>query len=75
MIQTTFGKIFGTKNDRELKKYKKRVKLINSLEEKYEALSDDELKAAFETIRAAVVAEEKSLDDVLVDVFLIEACL
>lgn len=69
MIQTTFGKIFGTKNDRELKKYKKRVKLINSLEEQYEALSDDELKAAFEAIREAVLAEEKSLDDVLVDVF------
>lgn len=71
MIQTTFGKIFGTKNDRELKKYKKRVKLINSLEEKYEALSDEELQAAFATIREAVLAEEKSLDDVLVDVFAI----
>lgn len=69
MIQTTFGKIFGTKNDRELKKYKKRVKQINSLEEKFEALSDDELKAAFEAIRQEVLAEQKSLDDVLVDSF------
>jgi len=69
MIQTTFGKIFGTKNDRELKKYTKRVKQINSLEEKFEALSDDELKAAFETIKQEVLSEQKSLDDVLVDSF------
>jgi len=71
MIQATFGKIFGTKNNRELKKYKKRVKQINALEEKYKALSDDELKAAFESIRAEVLAETKSLDDVLVDSFAI----
>ncbi|MGB5964302.1 MAG: preprotein translocase subunit SecA [Sulfurimonadaceae bacterium] len=69
MIQTTFGKIFGTKNDRELKKYIKRVNQINSLEEKFEALSDDELKAAFEAIKQEVLSEQKSLDDVLVDSF------
>ncbi len=71
MIQTTFGKIFGTKNDRELKKYKKRVKQINSLEEKFAALSDDELKAAFEAIKLEVLSEQKSLDGVLVDSFAI----
>ncbi|MEN8146280.1 MAG: preprotein translocase subunit SecA [Campylobacterota bacterium] len=69
MIQATFGKIFGTKNDRELKKYQRRVKQINALEEKYEALSDDELKTAFEAIRQEVLSEQKSLDDVLVDSF------
>ena len=71
MIQATFGKIFGTKNDRELKKYNKRVKQINALEEKYKGLSDDELKAAFETIREEVLSDEKSLNDVLVDSFAI----
>jgi len=71
MIQATFGKIFGTQNDRELKKYKKRVKQINALEEKYKALSDDELKAAFDGIKAEVLAETKQLDDVLVDSFAI----
>ncbi len=71
MIQTTFGKIFGTKNDRELKKYIRRVKQINALEEQYEALSDDALKAAFETIKQEVLTEQKSLDDVLVDSFAI----
>jgi len=71
MIQATFGKVFGTKNDRELKKYKKRVKQINALEEQYKAMSDDELKAAFESMRVEVLAETKSLDDVLVDSFAI----
>ena len=69
MIQTTFGKIFGTQNDRELKKYKKRVKQINALEEQYAALSDEELQAAFAKIKEAVLAEEKTLDDVLVESF------
>ncbi len=71
MIQTTFGKIFGTQNDRELKKYKKRVKQINALEEQYKAMDDQALQTAFETIRKAVVAEEKSLEDVLVESFAI----
>ncbi len=69
MIQTAFGKIFGTQNDRELKKYKKRVKQINALEEQYAALSDEELQAAFAKIKEAVLAEEKTLDDVLVESF------
>ncbi|MCJ7765379.1 MAG: preprotein translocase subunit SecA, partial [Thiovulaceae bacterium] len=71
MIQTTFGKLFGTKNDRELKQYTKRVKNINALEEKYAALSDDELTAAFEAIKQEVLSEQKRLDDVLVDSFAI----
>ena len=31
MLQTMLGKVFGTRNDRELKKYQKRVKEINNL--------------------------------------------
>jgi len=71
MIQATFGKIFGTKNDRELKKYKKRIKQINALEAEYEALDDEALKAAFETLKASVLADEQTLDDILVASFAI----
>jgi len=71
MIQKALGKVFGTKNDRELKKYSKRVKQINSLEEKYEALNDEELKNAFDDLKVSVLSEEKSLEDVLVDSFAI----
>ena len=65
------GQVFGTKNDRELKKYKKRVKKINALEPQYEALSDDALKDAFNELKVSVLSEEKSLDDVLIESFAI----
>jgi len=71
MLQALMGKIFGTSNDRELKKYAKRVENINALESKYEAMSDDELKAAFNELRSSVLEDAKSLDDVLEDSFAI----
>ena len=71
MVQTLLGKIFGTKNDRELKRYKKRVSKINALEPKYEKLSDQELKDAFKKLKDSVINGEKSLDDVLEDSFAI----
>jgi preprotein translocase subunit SecA len=71
MLQAFMGKVFGTANDRELKKYFKKVKQINALESKYEALSDDELKNSFLELKKSVLAQEKSLDDVLFDSFAI----
>jgi preprotein translocase subunit SecA len=64
-------KVFGTANDRLVKKYLKRVKQINDLEEKYEKLSDDELKQAFLELKQSVINKEKTLDDVLNDSFAI----
>ncbi len=63
--------IFGSKNDRIVKSYLKRVKKINKLEDHYKALSDNELKTAFNTLKSAVQAQEKTLDDVLDDSFAI----
>jgi preprotein translocase subunit SecA len=71
MLQALMGKVFGTSNDRELKKYTKRVKKINELESKYEPLNDEELKAAFNDIKQSVLNEEKMLTDVLEDSFAI----
>ncbi len=71
MLQKVLGKVFGTQNDRALKKYKKRVNKINALEPKYEAMSDDELKASFEEIKKEVQEGKKTLDDVLEDSFAI----
>ncbi|UCM99219.1 preprotein translocase subunit SecA [Sulfurimonas sp. SWIR-19] len=71
MLQAFMGKVFGTANDRELKKYAKKVKKINELESKYEVLSDDALKNAFEDLKQSVRSGEKSLDDVLYDSFAI----
>ncbi len=71
MIQAFMGKIFGTSNDRELKKYSKRVKNINALESKYKVLNDKELQAEFLKLKASVNSEEKTLEDVLEDSFAI----
>ncbi|MGB5791881.1 preprotein translocase subunit SecA [Poseidonibacter sp.] len=66
-----FSKIFGTTNDREIKKYRKRAEEITQLESKYESLSDDELQSSFNELKTQVQNEEKSLDDVLNDSFAI----
>ncbi|MBN2871245.1 MAG: preprotein translocase subunit SecA, partial [Campylobacterales bacterium] len=71
MLQTFFGKVFGTKNDREIKKYLKRVAQINAREPHFSAMSDEELQAAFALLKTSVVNGEKTLDDVLVDSFAI----
>ena len=71
MIQSFMGKVFGTSNDRELKKYSTKIKNINALENKYEKLSDDELKASFEKLKQNVFEDKSTLDDVLEDSFAI----
>ena len=69
MISSVFRKIFGTKNDREVKKYIKRVAQINALEPTYEKMSDDELKIKFNELKAQVIEEKVTLDQILNDVF------
>ena len=71
MLQAFMGKIFGTQNDRELKKYKKRVNNINSLEQFYKNMSDGELKNSFAELKKSVLEDEKSLDSVLENSFAI----
>ncbi|MDD2566506.1 MAG: preprotein translocase subunit SecA [Thiovulaceae bacterium] len=71
MLQALLGKIFGTTNDRELKKYLKKVKAINALEAKYQEMDDATLQASFGALKESVVKGEKTLDDVLVESFAI----
>ncbi len=71
MVLKALKAVFGTKNDRELKKYLKRVEQINALEKKYENLNDEELKAEFTKFKNQVLNKEKSLDALLNDVFAI----
>ncbi|HHY1437248.1 TPA: preprotein translocase subunit SecA [Campylobacter jejuni] len=71
MFLNTLKAVFGTKNDREVKKYFKRVAQINALESKYQNLSDDELKAEFAKFKEQILKGEKKENDVLNDVFAI----
>ena len=66
-----FSKIFGTRNDKEVKKYRKRVELINALEESYSALSNEELQQRFNELKTEVQNNTKTLNEVLVDSFAI----
>ena len=71
MLQALMGRVFGTSNDRELKKYFKKIKNINGLEPQYQAMSDEELQNAFLELKRSVLEQEKTLDDVLEDSFAI----
>ncbi|ENQ0289427.1 preprotein translocase subunit SecA [Campylobacter jejuni] len=71
MFLNTLKAVFGTKNDREVKKYFKRVAQINALEGKYQNLSDDELKAEFAKFKEQILSGEKNENDILNDVFAI----
>ena len=66
-----FSKVFGTRNDRVVKKYKNIANEITNLEGIYSKLSDYELKAKFNEFKKEVQNDEKSLDSVLKDVFAI----
>lgn len=71
MFLNLIKSIFGTKNDREVKKYFKRVERINALENKYQAMSDDELKAEFALLKEGIVSGELDMDGILSEVFAI----
>ncbi|GAA7721089.1 preprotein translocase subunit SecA [Helicobacter pylori] len=63
MIKAIIGKIIGTRNDRWIKQYKKKVLAINALEPTYEKMSDIELQNAFEELKNRVRSTEKDLQE------------
>ena len=68
MIDKVLGKIFGTKNERELKRLQPYVAQINALEPAIRALSDAELRAKTDEFRARL-KDGATLDDLLVEAF------
>lgn len=68
MLKDVFGKIMGSANDRLVKSYDKTVSLINDLEPKYHAMTDDELRAQTNTLRDRLAAGEKE-KNILPDAF------
>jgi preprotein translocase subunit SecA len=68
MFSSILTKVFGSRNDREIKRLNKVVSQINSLESEYETLSDDELKGKTAEFRERIKNGE-SLDDLLVEAF------
>ena len=68
MASNILTKIFGSRNDRLLKTYRKTIERINALETQYEKLDDDQLRAKTEEFKTRVAAGE-TLDDVLPEAF------
>ena len=68
MISGLLKKIFGTKNDREIKALTKEVEKINALESEYEKLSDEDLQNKTNIFKERLQNGE-TLDDILVEAF------
>jgi len=74
LINTLLGKIFGTKNEREIKRLRPRVEAINALEPEMRKLSDDELRGKTAEFRARIqerlssIADEPEADSDLQDI-------
>ena len=67
-MKNIFGMLLGSANDRLVKSYDKTVSLINDLEPKYHAMSDNELKEQTNLLRARLNAGDKE-KDILPDAF------
>ena len=68
MVMNILKKIFGTRNDREIKRMQKTVRLINGFEEALSKLTDSELAAKTPAFKQRLAAGE-TLDDLLPEVF------
>jgi len=68
MLGRTLAKIFGSKNDRMIKQYRRVVRVINDLEATVEPLSDAELAAKTDEFRERL-AQGATLDDLLPEAF------
>ena len=76
MFQTLLTSIFGSRNSRLLKQYRRRVGRINALEPEMKALSDDELRDRTRLFRERIQADteagkplDKVLDELLPEAF------
>ncbi len=68
MLLNALTKVFGSKNERDLKRLQPRVEAINALEPKIQAMSDDQLKAQTPKFKERIDQGE-SLDELLPEAF------
>ena len=68
MLTKLMTKVFGSRNDRTLRRLRKEVEKVNRLEPEFEKLNDDELKAKTVEFRERLKKGE-SLDSILPEAF------
>lgn len=69
MLDSMMKKIFGTKQDRDMKALDPIVAQINKLEQKYAAMSDEELKSQTQVFRDKLQKGGATTNDILPDAF------
>ena len=67
-LNSILNSIFGSSNERKLKKYKDQVLAINELEKKYEKFTDQELKEKTSEFKILLKGETK-IEDITSDAF------
>ena len=70
MLPKLLTQIFGSRNERLLKQYRRVVQKVNALEPQFESLSDEQLRAKTEEFKQRVAGGE-TLDDILPEAFAI----
>lgn len=68
MITKFLGKVFGTRNQRILRRLQKVVQTINALEPEFQKLSDEQLRAKTDEFRARL-AKGETVDNLLPEAF------
>ncbi len=68
MALNIFKKLFGSRNERLLKQYRKKVQQINALEDTFAQLSDEDLKVKTDAFKQQI-ADGMSLDQLLPEAF------
>jgi len=63
LINTLLGKVFGTKNEREIKRLLPNVEAINALEPQMQGLSDEQLRAKTDAFRARIQERLSKIQD------------
>ncbi len=70
-VQKVLTKIFGSRNDRLLKRFTRIVEDVNALEPKIQAMTDIELRDRTQELRKALMSGESRSADVIPEAFAI----
>jgi preprotein translocase subunit SecA len=69
MLDTMMKKIFGTKQDRDIRALRPMLIEVNALEEKYKAMSDSELQGQTQILKNKLSNEGMTVGDILPEAF------
>src|ERR1700684_1863328 len=70
-VGSVITKIFGSRNDRLIKRYRKMVDQINAIEPKIQALDDNQLRDRTQELRVGLTSGKIKSGDVVPEVFAI----